>query len=430
MSESMWGAIAILAALDTKGQEVGYLQERIAAAGHPTLLIDTGILGQPRIPLRSSDVSASAVALAAGTSLEELRSRRDRGEAVAAMARGAEAIVRTLWEQRDPNTGERAIGGALGMGGSAGVAVAAQALTSLPLGFPKLLVSTLPPGGVTSFEGLGDLMMLPSVTDIAGVNRLSRPILANAAGAICGAVESARALTSELSADERPLIGASMFGNTTRLVEHARVQLEADGFEVVTFHAVGSGGRTLERLAAEGLLSGVLDLTTTEWADEVCGGVLTAGPTRLDAAGYRGLPQVIAPGCLDMVNFTSEDSVPDRYRTDPTRRFYRWTPQVTLMRTTPEENAILGRILAEKSNAATGPVEVLFPLRGLSELDRVSDKGPEPFWWPEADAALLEALRTHLRPDIPLHVIDANINDDAFVRASVEAMTRVMGTDR
>jgi uncharacterized protein (UPF0261 family) len=276
--------------------------------------------------------------------------------------------------------------------------------------------------------GITDLMMLPSVADIAGLNRLSRPILANAAGAISGAVYAARAFASSPPAADRPLIGASMFGNTTRLVDGARVRLEGAGYEVVVFHATGSGGRTLERLAADGILAGTFDVTTTEWADELCEGVFSAGPERLDAAGARGIPSVIAPGCLDMANFGGMETVPARFRDDPTRRFYVWNPQVTLMRTTPEENATLGRILAEKANASHGPVEVLFPLRGVSILDSVTTDGPQPFWWPEADAALLDALRTHLRPGIPLHEVDANVNDDAFVAATSEAMIRLMAS--
>jgi len=431
MTESgEWHAIALIGALDTKGHEVAYVRDRVAERGHPTIVIDTGVMGDPRIPLGPGDIPASVVAEAAGTSLPALRARADRGEAVAAMARGAEVVLRRLYGERHTVTGQRRISGAMGLGGSAGVTISSRALAALPVGVPKLLISTLPPGGTTTFDGLGDLMMLPSVTDIAGVNRLSRPILTNAAGAIAGAVEAARTVMDTSHDGDCPVVGASMFGNTTRLVEGARALLEAQGFEVVTFHAVGSGGRTMERLAADGFLSGVLDVTTTEWADELCGGVLSAGPSRLDAAGIRGIPQVLAPGCLDMVNFVTMESVPARYREDPARRFYVWNPQVTLMRTNPEECAALGRILAEKANASVGPVEVLFPMRGLSILDSIGERGPEPFWWPDADSALRESLRAHLRSSIPLHEVDANINDDAFIEASVKAMLRVFSASR
>ena len=196
------------------------------------------------------------------------------------------------------------------------------------------------------------------------------------------------------------------------------------------FAATGTGGRTLESLVESGIVSGVLDITTTEWADELCGGIFGAGPTRLDGAGLRGLPQVIAPGCVDMVNFGGMETVPAHYRNDPSRRFHVWNPQVTLMRTTPAENAELGRILAEKANAARGPVEVFLPLRGVSILDSVTDSGPQAFWWPEADAALRQALHTHLRPGIPLHEVDANINDQAFIEATSDAMLRLSEAQR
>ena len=430
------GAIAIVAALDTKGEEAAFVRDQILGHRHASIFIDTGIVGEPRVPTATAspliegrfalgphDVPASEVARAAGTTLQALR---DRGEAIAAMGRGAAVILRDLYERRYPGTDTRVIAGAIGLGGSAGASVASAALGALPLGVPKLLVSTVLSGNVAPYVGTADLMMLPSVTDIAGLNRLSRVILSNAAGAISGAVMAHRALMAAPPAADRPMIAASMFGNTTRLVDGARARLETAGYEVVVFHATGTGGRTLERLAADGILAGVYDVTTTEWADELCGGVFAAGPTRLDGAGLRGLPCVIAPGCVDMVNFGGMETVPAHYRNDPSRRFHVWNPQVTLMRTTPTENAELGRILAEKANAARGPVEVFLPLRGVSILDSVTDAGPQAFWWPEADAALRQALHTHLRPGIPLHEVDANINDQAFIEATSDAMLRMM----
>ena len=422
------GAIAIIAALDTKGVEAAFLRDQILGHKHATLFIDTGVIGEPQIPLCEYDVPAAEVARAAGTTLEALRARADRGEAIAAMGRGAAVVVQRLREKRYWGTDTRVLAGAIGLGGSAGASIAAAAMSALPIGVPKLLVSTVLSGSVAPYVGTTDLLMLPSVVDIAGLNRLSRAILTNAAGAIAGAVLARRHLDDAPPAPDRPLIAASMFGNTTRLVDGARARLDAAGYEVVVFHATGTGGRTLERLAADGLLAGTFDVTTTEWADELCGGIFGAGPTRLDAAGARGLPQVIAPGCLDMVNFGGMETVPARYRDDPARRFYVWNPQVTLMRTTPEENAELGRILAEKANAARGPVEVFVPLRGVSILDSVTEAGPQPFWWPEADAALRAALHAHLRPGIPLHEIDANINDDAFMAATSDAMLRLLAS--
>lgn len=421
------GAIAIIAALDTKGAEATYVRDLILHQhNHATILIDTGVMGDATVPLGPFDVPASAVAEAAGTTLKPLRDRADRGEAIATMGRGAAVWMKTLYDRRYYGTDTRVLAGVIGLGGSAGASVAAAAMAALPIGVPKALASTVLSGNVAPYVGNSDLIMMPTVTDVAGLNRLSRPILANAAGAISGAVMARRAFDAEPPAADRPLIAASMFGNTTRLVDQARARLEQHGYEVVVFHATGTGGRTLERLGADGIVAGTFDVTTTEWADELCDGVFSAGPERLDAAGARGLPQVIAPGCLDMANYGAMETVPARFRDDPSRRFYVWNPQVTLMRTTPEENATLGRILAEKANAARGPVEVFFPLRGVSILDSVTDAGPQPFWWPEADAALLTALRTHLRPGIPLHEVDANINDDAFVEATTAAMIRLM----
>lgn len=426
-NQTIDGAIAVIAALDTKGEEAAYVRDLILHHhNHATILIDTGVMGDSTVPLAWHDVPAADVAEAAGTTLQALRDRADRGEAVAAMGRGAAVVLRRLYERRYPGTDTRVVAGAIGLGGSAGASVASAALAVLPIGVPKLLASTVLSGNVAAYVGTSDLIMMPTVTDVSGLNRLSRPILANAAGAISGAVMARRAFDAAPPATDRPLIAASMFGNTTRLVDGARERLESAGFEVVVFHATGSGGRTLERLAADGLLAGVYDVTTTEWADEICEGVFGAGSTRLDAAGTRGIPQIIAPGCLDMANYGGMETVPARFRDDPTRRFYVWNPQVTLMRTTPEENARLGQILAEKANAARGPVEVFVPLRGVSILDSVTDAGPQPFWWPEADEALLGALRTHLRPGIPLHTVDANINDEAFIVATSDAMIRLL----
>ena len=281
------GAIAIVAALDTKGEEAAFVRDQILGHRHASIFIDTGIVGEPRVPTATAspliegrfalgphDVPASEVARAAGTTLQALRDRGDRGEAIAAMGRGAAVILRDLYERRYPGTDTRVIAGAIGLGGSAGASVASAALGALPLGVPKLLVSTVLSGNVAPYVGTADLMMLPSVTDIAGLNRLSRVILSNAAGAISGAVMAHRALMAAPPAADRPMIAASMFGNTTRLVDGARALLETAGYEVVVFHATGTGGRTLERLAADGILAGVYDVTTTEWADELCGGGL------------------------------------------------------------------------------------------------------------------------------------------------------------
>lgn len=408
--------IALVAALDTKGDEARLVRDYIVARGHSVLVVNTGVVGEPGF---APDVSADEVARAGGTSLAQLRQRADRGEAIAAMAQGAAAVAARLQQ-------EGRLDGIVGLGGSAGTAVGSAAMRALPVGVPKVLVSTVASGNVAPYVGTKDVAIMYSVVDVAGINRLSRAVLTNAAGAICGAVEAAQRLGQQPAGEEKPLLAASMFGNTTKLVDTARAILEGQGYEVLVFHATGSGGQTMEGLIRDGFIRGAYDVTTTEWADQLCGGVFDAGPTRLDAAGERGIPQVIAPGCLDMVNFGAEATVPEKYRNEPGRRFYVWNPQVTLMRTTPEENAQLGKILAEKANAAKGPVQLFLPLQGVSILDSVTDEGPQPFWWPEADRALFDAIKQHIRADIKVHELDVNVNDPAFAKATTDALLEML----
>jgi uncharacterized protein (UPF0261 family) len=408
--------IVLVAALDTKGDEARLVRDTIAARGQPVLVVDTGVMADPGF---APDVPAADVAAAGGTSLDALRQKGDRGEAIAAMARGAAAVAARLH-------GEGRLAGIVGLGGSAGTAVVSSAMRALPVGVPKVLVSTVASGNVAPYVGTKDIALLYSVVDVAGINRLSRAVLTNAAGAVCGAVEAAQALAAQPAGAEKPLLAASMFGNTTKLVDSARAIFEGRGYEVLVFHATGSGGQTMESLIRDGFIQGRYDVTTTEWADQLCGGVFDAGPTRLDAAGERGIPQVIAPGCLDMVNFGAEETVPERYRADPARKFYVWNPQVTLMRTTPEENARLGAILAEKANAARGPAQIFLPLRGVSILDSVTEEGPQLFWWPEADKALFDAIKAGVRAGIPVHELDVNVNDAAFAEATSGALLEML----
>jgi len=410
------GTIALVCSLDTKGEEARLIKDVIEARGHRPLVIDTGVVGDPQF---APDIHASDVAQAGGTSLEELRRTADRGAAIGVMAQGAAQVAAKLHR-------EGRLDGIVGLGGSAGTAVVSSAMRALPVGVPKMLVSTVASGNVAPYVGTKDIALMYSVVDVAGINRISRAVLTNAAGAICGAVEAAAQLAAQPAREEKPLLAASMFGNTTKLVDAARAQLEQAGYEVLVFHATGSGGQTMEGLIRDGFIRGVLDVTTTEWADQLCGGVFDAGPTRLDAAGERGIPQVIAPGCLDMVNFGGEDTIPGKYREDKDRRFYVWNPQVTLMRTTPQENAELGRILAEKANASKGPVQVFLPLRGVSILDSVTDEGPQLFWWPEADQALFDGVKRHIRKDIPVHELDVNVNDPEFASATADALLEMV----
>lgn len=390
--------IALVGALDTKRSEFAFVKAAIEARGHRTLVIDTGVVGEPVGEPAFADVQASRVAAAGGSSLAELRQKADRGAAMDVMARGVAQVARELYDQG-------LIDGVLSMGGSAGTLIGTSAMRALPVGVPKVMVSTLASGDTKAYVGTSDITMIHSVVDVAGVNRLSGRIYANAAGAVVGMVE-----TRPPDVSDKPLLGASMFGNTTPVVDRSRHIMEDHGYEVLVFHATGTGGQTLESLVADGYITGLLEITTTEWADELTGGVLSAGPERMDAAGARGIPQVIAPGCLDMANFWARDTVPERYAG---RLFYQWNPNVTLMRTTPEENAELGRILAEKANRSTGPVAFFLPLKGVSMLDA---PGKE-FWWPEADQALYAAVKTHVRPGIAVYELDCNINDDAFAEA-------------
>jgi uncharacterized protein (UPF0261 family) len=369
-------------------------------------VIDVGVMGQPAF---APAVSRSEVAAAGGYDVAKLAADGDRGSAVTAMADSArEIIVRLFAEGR--------IDGIIAMGGGAGTTIGTAAMRALPLGIPKVMVSTLASGDVRGFVGVKDIVMIPAIVDISGLNRISRGVFTRAAAAVCAMVEA-----RVPEGDDAPLITASMFGNTTKCVEAARAIVEAAGFEVLVFHAVGAGGQTMESLIEAGHIAGVLDVTTTEWADELVGGVMSAGPTRLEAAARSGTPAVIAPGCLDMVNFWEPHTLPEKYRD---RRIYQHNSKQTLIRTDPGENAELGRIIAEKLNLSTGPAAVYFPLQGISVISAPS----APFHWPEADTALLESLRAHLRKDIPVHVMDMNINDPRFARAMAEgllAMTSV-----
>ena len=394
--------VAVLGTLDSKGEEHAYVAALIRERGHGVLLIDVGSGGPPTV---APDVTREEVAAAAGLDLAPLIAKQDRGECVVAMSQAAPVMLAKL-------AAEGWIDGVISLGGGGGTAIGTAAMRALPLGFPKLMVSTLASGNVAHYLGTKDIVMMPSIADVAGLNRLSRVIFARAAGAICGMVEAQVDVDSA-----KPLIVASMFGNTTACVTEAKRVLEDAGYEVLVFAATGAGGRAMETLIESGMVSGVLDITTTEWADELVGGVLGAGPERLDAAAKAKVPAVVVPGCLDMVNFGERASVPEKFAG---RNFYVHNSQVTLMRTSAAECAELGRILARKTNAYTAPTAILIPLRAISVISAPG----QPFHDPEADGALLNAIVENSLQ--PVEEFDMEINDPAFARACAERLLELM----
>jgi uncharacterized protein (UPF0261 family) len=396
--------IAVLGTLDSKGEEHAFVADCLRACGHSCLLIDVGTGSAPSL---TPDVTRFEVAEAAGIDLAPLIARADRGECVAAMAEAAPLKLLELQQKG-------VIQAVISLGGGGGTAIASAAMRALPIGFPKLIVSTLASGNTAQYIGTKDIVMMPSILDVAGLNRISKTVFAQAAGALSGML-----LAPKLEANQKPLIAASMFGNTTECIGFAKEVMEGEGYEVLVFHATGTGGQGMEDLIRAGMFDGVLDITTTEWADELLGGVLSAGPTRLDAAGEMGIPAIVAPGCLDMVNFGEPESVPARYAN---RLFYHHNPQVTLMRTTAAECAQLGSILAKKLNAYKGPVEVLIPERGVSVIGLEG----QPFHDPAADAALFEAIEDGLEERISVKRLDVAINDPIFARACSQALLSLL----
>ena len=389
--------VVIAGALDTKGADFAFVKELLEEAGLATLVVDFGVMGEPAF---APDVTRQEVCAAGGGDLGHLASGSHKDEAMATMARGLAAVVSRLH-------GAGRLDGIIGMGGSGGTSLATTAMRELPVGVPKVMVSTVGGGDVSAFAGTKDITFMPSVVDVAGINRISRDIYANAAGAIAGMVGTRARAAAAPAGGERPLLTASMFGNTTTAVEHARGILEAAGYEVLVFHATGSGGRTMEGLISDGYIAGSLDVTTTELADTVCGGVFDAGPERCLAASRAGIPAVVVPGCVDMANFGGPETVPAHYRD---RLLYEWNPDVTLLRTNVEENRRIGEMIAAAVNAATAAVAVVVPLGGVSMLDSAGER----FWDPAADRACFDAIRDNLREGIPYLEDEHNINDPAF----------------
>jgi uncharacterized protein (UPF0261 family) len=395
--------VVLVGTLDTKGDEYAYLRDRLHLHGVNSLLVDVGTLEPPRT---EPDIDRHEVAAAGGVDIDELARARDRGRAVSAMAQAAAALVRRLYQ-------EGRCDGVLAAGGSGNTAIATAAMQALPVGVPKLMVSTVAAGNTRDYVGPSDVAMMAAVTDVAGINSISGRILANAAAAMAGMVQAPPVELRE----ERPLIAATMFGVTTPCVTAAREALEQRGYEVLVFHATGTGGDAMEGLIESGFMTGVLDITTTELCDRLVGGVLAAGPDRLEVAGRNALPQVVSLGALDMVNFGARDTVPAQFEG---RNLYVHNPSVTLMRTTPEESAELGRIIAGKLSGALGPVALFVPLKGVSAIDVEGG----PFYDPVADDALFEALRANLKGNVELHELELDINDPEFAHAMVDKLVQ------
>jgi uncharacterized protein (UPF0261 family) len=398
--------VVLVGTLDTKGREYAYLADRIREHGVDVLLVDAGIVGEP---LAAPDVSREEVAAAAGVDVAALAAAGDRGAAVEAMSRGAAAIVERLHAEGRLD----AIGG---LGGSGGSSLATYAMRQLPIGIPKLMVSTVASGDTSPYVGSVDVTMMYSVVDIAGVNRISAQIMTNAAAALAG---MAKAMVPPLG-EEKPLITASMFGVTTAAVTTARERLEELGYEVLVFHQTGAGGGSMEELIKAGFITGSLDVTTTEFCDLVAGGVLVAVPDRLESAGRSGVPQVVSLGALDMVNFGPMETVPERYRD---RNLYVHNPTITLMRTTPEECRQIGRIIARKLNAAEGPTVLFVPLRGVSAI---ATEG-QVFYDREADAALFDTIRELIDTSkVEVHELETDVNDPAFALAMADRLHQLI----
>jgi uncharacterized protein (UPF0261 family) len=398
--------IAILGTLDSKSEEHAFVAELIKERGHSVVLIDTGTGLPPQI---TPNYSRFEVAASGGLNLSELLSRHDRGECVNAMSQAATTFVAQL-------VAEKKIDGIISLGGGGGTAISTAAMRALPIGFPKVMVSTMTNSGVAEYVGTKDIVWIPSIVDVSGLNRISRLVFARAAGAICGMVD--------MKIDHhsgKPIIVASMFGNTTACVNQAKSILENSGYEVLVFHSTGSGGKAMESLIESGMVSGILDVTTTEWADEIVGGTLSAGPTRMDAMTRAKVPAVIAAGCVDMVNFGGRETVPEKFSQ---RTFYVHNPQVTLMRTSATECAEIGKMLALKANANPAPVAILNPLKAISEINAEG----KPFFDAAADTALFEAI--HRNATVEVVDLNETINSSIFAEACAQKLLTLIEKSR
>lgn len=403
-------AILIIATLDTKGPETQYLRDLIQRSGFKALVMDTGILGTPAF---EPDLSRDEVAQAGGTQIEELIRNREKGRAIQAMAEGSKRIVQQLYR-------EAKIAGIVGLGGAQGTEIGTSAMRALPLGVPKLMVSTVASGYAQfgTYVGTKDLLMMHSVVDILGLNIFSRTILSNAAGAMMGMVER----RTKIEQPEKKQIGMTIYGTTTPGCMVAKAYLESKGFEVVAFHPNGTGGRAMEEMVQEGILNGVLDMTTHELTDELVGGLHRAGPNRLEGAGRKGIPQVVVPGSIDFIVTGPASSLSQEYRN---RKYIAHNPSMSLVRTSSEEMKTVGKIMASKLNEARGPTIVMIPLRGFSYPNR---KG-EALYDEEGNQAFITILKENLRATKVIEV-DAHINDPEFANEAAQTMEELLSKDK
>ncbi len=401
--------ILILGCFDTKGEIFAFLRKCLIEQGAEVISMNVGILGST--DLFPVEIEADTVCTEAGENLISLRQKKDRGYAIEVMAFGAAKILADQANQLGLN-------GIIGMGGGSGTYIFLKSIQHLPLGFPKICISTLASKDLSDLVGVKDVMLFPSVVDVAALNSIIKPIIHQAAAALVAM--SSLPSTSENENTKR--IAISMFGNTSVCVDYCTQLLESKGFEVLTFHSNGLGGKAMESLILEGCFEGVLDITTTELADELCGGICSAGPNRLEAAGKTGIPQVVVPGCLDMVNFGKMESVPKKYQG---RQLYSWVPTVTLMRTNEEDNKALGKILSEKLNLATGKTAVLFPQKGLSQID---SEGNE-FYNPLNNQVLFDSIEEHLDSEILLKKLPLHINDPQFAESAVNKLLELINSE-
>ena len=397
--------VAIVGTFDTKARELQYIKALIEEKGMQALCINTGVFE----PQFQTDISNREVAAEAGANIEELANAGDRATATEMLSRGLEKLVPRLYA-------EGRFDGIISTGGSGGTALSTPAMRALPIGVPKVMVSTMASGNVAQYVGTSDIIMMPSVVDVEGLNVISMRVFSNAVNAVTGMVRDYK----DIPDGDKPLIAATMFGVTTPCIKEAKAYLEERGYEVLVFHATGTGGRSMEALIEAGFVKGVLDLTTTEWCDELYSGVLNAGPNRLEAAGKMGIPQVVSVGALDMVNFGPWDTVPKEFKD---RNLYKHNPTVTLMRTTAEENVGLGKIISQKLNMANGATVLMLPLKGVSGIDAEG----QPFYGPEEDKALFDTLRNDVdKSKVEIVEVDQHINDPAFAKAAAQKLVDLM----